>query len=170
MIKLPSLQTGYTLVWSGDPALDLPTAPDDASDDERKAVAIERERLLRIARQTGNWPIRPGEQPTVFHFRNLSRSDLTWLTGETSYSTEHTVNGQSRPLSVHESNDLMLRLALEKVENLGTLQVKHARIGSQKRVATPEVINAIHDAGGSDILDEFVLIVSERATKQLDPL
>lgn len=168
MIKAPSLQSTYTLIWSGDPALDLPEIPEAGKAEEKEAVQKERQRILRNARLTGNWPLKGSEPPTVFHFRNLSRSDLAWLTGEMEHSSEH-----GRPLSQLEANDLMIRLALERVDNLNGLQVKHAKLGSQKRVALPDVLNAIHSAGGelgAVILAELGTLVLERASNQLDPL
>lgn len=166
MIKSPSLQNGYTLVWSKDPALALPE--DDATKTPEENAA-ERARVLRIARQTGQWPIAPGEQPTVFHFRNLSRSDLSWATGEQQDSSEH----KRRKLSGLEVDDLLLRLALVKVENLPGVKVEHGRVGSQKRVATPETIDAIHEAArpdGAALLAELAILVVERAEQQIDPL
>lgn len=156
MIKPPSLQTTYTLVWSKDPALDLP-------EDEQ-----ERERKLRNAQLTGNWHelIKQGQQPTVFHFRNLSRSDLNWVVGETQMSSEH-----GRPLSSLESDDLMLRLALQSIDNLPGVTIKHGRVGSQKKVATPESIDAVFSAAvGESILSEFALHIAQRASHQLPPL
>jgi hypothetical protein len=156
LIKPPSLQSGYTLVWSQDPALDL---PEDAA---------ERERALHRAQLTGTWPIKSGHAPTTFHFRNLSRSDLNWIAGETTASTEH-----GRPLVGVESDDLLVRLALDNVDNFGTVAVKHARVGSQKKVATSETIDAIYEAvgeHGSALLAEFAQHIFKRAQHQLDPL
>lgn len=156
MIKPPSLQSTYTLVWSNDPALELP-------DDE-----AERERVLHRARLTGEWPTKAGHQPTLFHLRNLSRSDLNWIAGEQQMSSEH-----ARPLAGIEADDLIVRLALEKIVNFGSVAAKHVRVGSQKRVATHETIDAIFAAvgeQGSQLLAEFANHIVKRAQNQLDPL
>lgn len=158
MIKAPSLQNEYSLIFSGDPALVLP-------DDE-----TERERVLRVARITGQWGdlIAPGQQPTVFHFRNLEQSDIAWLEGEHGHSTE-----QGRPLGSQEYLTLAVRLALRSVDGFGSHKVEHKPVGSQRKVATSAIINAIHrEAGkhGAEILVEFAVHIINRGSGQLDPL
>lgn len=158
MIKVPSLQSEYSLIFSADPALSL---PDDAE---------ERDRVLRIARQTGNWTnlVTPGQVPTVFHFRNLEHTDIAWLDGEQQNSSEH-----NRPLGTIEYLTLAVRLALRSVENFGTHKVDHKPLGSQRKVATPAIINAIHAAAGklgAELLTEFAVHIINRGSGQLDPL
>lgn len=158
MIKVPSLQSEYSLIFSGDPALSL---PDDAE---------ERSRVLRIAQQTGNWTahVIPGQVPTVFHFRNLEHTDIAWLDGEQQNSSEH-----NRPLGTIEYLTLAVRLALRSVENFGTHKVEHKPLGSQRKVATPAIVNAIHAAAGklgAELLTEFAVHIINRGSGQLDPL
>jgi hypothetical protein len=157
VIKAPSVQNEYSLIYSRDPALSLP-------DDE-----AERSRVLKVARETGDWSslVSDREQPTLFHFRNLSRTQLSWLFGEIGHSP--TLN---RPLSPFEANDLTVRLALRGVDNFGRHKVEHTRYNGQQ-IAKPEIIDAIHaEAGehGADIIDEFARLVAERASGQISPL
>lgn len=158
MIKAPSLVSEYTLIYSGDPALSL---PDDAD---------ERARVLRVARETGKWDelLTGNEAPTLFHFRNLTRTEWAWLTGEMGHSTEH-----GRSLSAVEANDLAIRLALRNVENFGAHKVERKRYRGDIWLASTKIIDAIYaEAGkyGEDILGEFGSHVIERARQQLGPL
>ena len=158
MIKPQSVQNEYSLIFSGDPALSLPEDPE------------ERTRVLRIAQQTGNWTalVVPGQVPTVFHFRNLEHSDIAWLDGEHQLSTEH-----GRPLGNIEYLTLAVRLALRSVDNFGTHKVEHKQLGSQRKVATAAIVNAIHAAAGKlgpELLTEFAVHIINRGSGQLDPL
>lgn len=158
MIKAPSLQSEYSLIFSGDPALILPEDP------------AERTRVLSVAQQTGNWAalVAPGQVPTVFHFRNLEHSDIAWLDGEFQSSTEH-----GRPLGQIEYLTLAVRLALKGVENFGTHKVEHKPLGSQRKVATPAIVNAIYAAAGklgAELITEFAVHIINRGSGQLDPL
>lgn len=170
MIKAPSLLSSYSLVWSGDPALALPVFVADPEKDEAanledaKAVHEERERMLRVARQTGQWQplIRPGERPTVFTFRNLNWEDREWLSGEI----------RRRELAPLEVASRSFRLALVKIENLGSVQVGREEFDGRD-MATTEVLNVLHEALGDDaasLVHEFAAHITDRARRQLDPL
>lgn len=73
--KRNSLQGTFSLVYSGDPALqprpaDLPKdAPDDAKA-QRKDDQDQYDAALKACRETGNWSplVKPGDSPTVFRF------------------------------------------------------------------------------------------------------
>lgn len=179
MIKPPSLQSTYTLVWSNDPALELPVHADDpalSADDNAAASAEtdkERARLLRVARATGNWSAitKPGEQPTVFHFQNLSRSEWSWAEGE--------IN--RRRLGALESNDLMFLIALRRIDNFDC-KVERYRAseieGTRDHIwmTKPSVVDKLHAAlanvedGATMLIAEFVAEIVRRARGQLDPL
>lgn len=168
MIKSPSLQSEYTLVFSDDPALDLPQHAAGETDEQAKQVDADRTRILHNARLTGNWPILPGQVPTIFHFRNLEASDLTWLDGERESSTEH-----GRRLSDGEFFVLAIRLALIRIDNFGNHRVEFRPVGSQRKVATSAIINALHrEAGahGPRVISELAGHIIARGNNVLDPL
>lgn len=146
MIKTPSLQSGFALVWSGDPALKL---PEDAA---------ERERALKQASETGNWAplIAEGQQPSVFHFEALTRAELGWWDGERRHSAAF-----GRPLSPIETNDLLIRVALRRVDNFGAIKVERVTIGGIGQ-ADPRVIEAIN-AAAPTALAEFADAIIERS-------
>jgi hypothetical protein len=129
MIKPPSLSAEQTLIYSGDPALNLPEDP------------AERDRVLDLARETGQWQsiLKEGEPPTLFHCRPLYGTLWDWLLGE--------IN--RRNLVQVEAAALALGLALLRVENFGQYKVSHRTVDGQS-MATTEIIDAIYrEAGGS---------------------
>lgn len=116
IIKPPSLQAEYTLIFSGDPSLVLPA-------DEAAA-----EKALSIARETGQWAAilsqGQGESPTLFHVRPLIGSLRDWLGGEVA----------RRDLAPPEAAVLALRLALRRIEGFGTSKVTWVRENGQQLV------------------------------------
>jgi len=157
VIKAPSVQHEYSLIFSGDPALRLP------------ADSAEAARVLRIAQETGDWRSLTGDEtPTIFQFRNLSRTQLGWYEGERASCSW--LNG--RPLSGRESDDLIVRLALRGVTNFGTHKVTFQKINGQALACT-DIIDAIHDEArpqGEAVIGELAGIVAERALQQIRPL
>jgi hypothetical protein len=152
MIKLPSQQFEYTLVYSGDPALDLPSD------------APARDKALEVARDTGQWATitRGGEQPTLFHVRPIVGTLLDWLAGEI----------QRRELSGPEAAVLALRLALRKVEGFGDHEVKTERADARSpALATFKIIDALYaiDGAGREIVQELGDLVLLRAFGGLRP-
>ncbi len=151
MIKPPSVQNEYTLIYSGDPALNLPT-------DE-----TERETVLRVAHETGRWDALLGsESPTLFHVRPLPGTVFDWLLGER-------IRGN---LTDVETWTLALRLALRRVDNFGKHEVKTARNDDGHVLADVAIIDALYaEAGGlgRDIVAELGTAVIERATTALRP-
>lgn len=151
MIKAPSLVAEHTLIFSGDPALNLPEDPAEA------ASALEQ------ARETNQWQalIREGESPTLFHVRPLYGTLWDWLAGE--------VN--RRQLSQAEQWPFALRLALRRVENFGSYKVSHTKIDGHS-MATTEIIDAIYTEGGGagrQIVEELGSLVIIKATQGLRP-
>lgn len=169
MIKLPSLRDDYSVIFSGDPALDLPAVPtlaDDASDEQKadaKKIADERERLLKVARETGQWDslIKPGEKPTVFQMRHLSGSARDYLDGEVA----------RKQLAPGEFASLVFRLAIKRIDNLGDIAVKHERM-SGFSIASIDVIDRIRafPGIGDSIVAEVGGVVAMRTYQPLDPL
>jgi hypothetical protein len=154
MIKPPSQQLEYTLIFSGDPSLVLP------SDQAERAKALE------VARETGQWAplIRSGEQPTLFHVRPVHGMLLDWLLGEM----------RRRSLIAAETNVLALRLALRRVEGLGEHKVELERIGAgvgNYDMATTAIVEALYsiEGIGNQVVQELGDYVFGRALGGLRP-
>jgi len=126
-IKAPSLQSDYSLIFSGDDALKLP-------EDE-----TEREHALTVARDTGRWDdlLVPGAKPTIFDVRPLTGSDFTRIIG-----TSHRLGWIAL-----EECAYALRLALRKVTNLGDFKVEQVEEDGVM-LASTNIINAIYATGG----------------------
>ena len=152
MIKPPSLVSDFTLVWSHDPALDLPSDPE------------ERARLLKLARETGNWPLRDGHAPTLFHFRDLSREEIGWWRGECASSTIY-----GRPLSDVEQTDLLIRLTIRGADNFGKVKTERKNAAKGIQLAPMEFIEALH-AAAPTALGEFADVLIERMREHIRPL
>jgi len=152
MIKLPSLQHEFTQVYSGDSALELPDDPDA------------RDRAIKQARETGNWPIREGQQPTLFHFKDPTREEIGWWRGEVGMSTEY-----GRPLSEIESSDLLLRISLRSVDNFGPHKVKRTQVARGIWIADRAAIDALHEAAPR-ALGEFSDVILTRMQDHIRPL
>lgn len=135
MIKPPSLQSEFDLVFSEDPALDLP----DASTDEGKA---ERDRLLRVGRETGKWPIKPGETPTLFRIEPLTGLALEYVDGEIIRSR----------LTEPEVRTLIFRLGVKKIENLD-VALTYTKIDG-RRALSDETTDAILGIGKAEGVPE----------------
>jgi hypothetical protein len=172
VIRPASLQSSYSLVWSRDPALSLewyedsPTLTDEQNAEARAKVDKERERLLRVARQTGNWQplLKPGEAPTAFTFRQLGHNDLAWVQGEADRSR----------LGQLEINDVFFLLAIESISNFGTVEVKRHK---GQKLANAKVLdelsaalNGVTPDGCALLVAEFVDHIIGRARGAVDPL
>jgi hypothetical protein len=153
MIRPPSQQFEYTLVFSGDPALNLPTD------------AAARDKALEVARETGQWSpiLHSGEMPTTFTVRPISGALLDWLISE----------GRRRDLSTAELNVLSLRVALTKVDGFGDNRVTTESAGHEGefRIATVNIIDALYaiDGIGRAVVQELGDIVWRRACGGLRP-
>lgn len=155
----PSLQREYTLCFSGDPALDLPEIPAEGTEG-RDAVIEDRNHKLKVARETGNWPIKPGQRATYFRFRQVGGSAVRWWFGESQ-------RGQLSPL---EDIELMFRLALVDVDNLDGVTVKHDDRGKFPLV-TLKAMDEIYASGaGAACIYELGTVVAERALGGVPPL
>lgn len=178
MIRPPSHQGPYTLCWSKDPALDLPTIPElpqDASAEDiaaRDKIAAECEHKLGIARDTGSWPVKPGLQPTVFEFRQTQGSPAAWLQHQ---SERVDVHG-NRLFSWEQLCALAFRLALRSISNFDGRKLERTDIDDQSLV-TAESLQSLYEVGGpSDpslgrhIITELGAVVVQRSFKGVRPL
>lgn len=153
MIKPPSQQFPYTLIYSGDPSLNLPSDP------------AEKAKALEVARETGDWTaiIHAGETPTLFTVRPITGALFDWMMSE----------GRRRDVSDPEMHVLALRVALVKVEGFGDAKVETAPAGHEDefRIATMKIIEALYavDGVGRDVVQELGAIVWKRALGGLRP-
>ena len=150
MIKPPSIQSEYTLIYSGDPSLNLPE------------VEAERDHALSQARQSGDWRalIREGEQPTLFQFGQITRTQRDWIIGEM----------QRRELSPPELDALIVRVALRRIDGLGSHKVVRARHQAAGfHLADEDTLNLL-DSISAAIIPELSGAAWERATNPLRPL
>lgn len=160
MIKAPTIQGDYSLVWSGDPALNLPDPGE------------ERDRVLTIARETGRWTdlVVTGQAPTVFHFKRLPKSVFDWIIGEHQHSSIY-----GRPLSQVEGYSLFFRCALKSIENWGEHgKFKPTSMGGVT-MAPESIVDAIGRVDPNDcmigaaILGELAQLVWMRETAGITP-
>lgn len=174
-----SLQREFTLCTSLDPALDLPEipvlAPSEDTEENRAAVEEvrkERERRYRIAIETGRWDVKPGETATLFTFRTIHHTTLTWLRGEI----------RRQVLSEEEIFEFAFRLALKEIANLPKpIDIKHQALnltGRKIDLVSERTMEALYDIGreigeadlGRQIVLELGAIVALRATEGVRPL
>lgn len=142
-------------MFSGDPALELP------EDAEEKA------RVLKIARETGKWPIKPGETPTLFHIRQPSGLAQEFVGGEI----------KRRDLTPAEAMTLLFRFGVQKIENAGDLKVTYQKLG-QFRILSDDTLNELFDVGkdigqpdlGRSVVDEIGVAIFNRMQEPLSPL
>lgn len=160
MFKLPSLQDAFTLVFSGDPALELP-----AGDEER-------ENALRVARQTGRWEkwVKPGQVPTVFHVRSLAGVAMSYAMSERSWSAT-----RQRALSHAELAELVLALSLTKVDNLPGFELGKTTEHGFSRVDRATIdsllnIDPANPALGRTLVLELAGEILERSRQGVPPL
>lgn len=157
MIKAPSIQNDYTLVFSGDPALRLPEDADA------------KEHALQDARLTGDWSKlldAANGAPTLFHCAHITRSQRDWIIGEVSHSAT-----LGRPLHAVEMDALVLRVALRRIDNFGAHKVERLQYRPHGHwLAKPEIIDAIHAEAGHDVIPEIAGAIWERTANPIRPL
>lgn len=177
MFKPAQLGGDFTLCSCLDPALDLPEVP-DVSDDELAAMSEDEQKRikklrdeyatkLRNMRADGTWAAKDGEKLTLFRFRHVRGSMLTWWRGET----------QRRRLSQDEAFELIFRLALKSIENCSGLEIEFEKLDGQK-LATRESLDHIYAIGadlgspglGRMIVCELGALVATRAVSGVPPL
>ena len=132
MIKPPSLQHEFDLVFSEDPALDLP----DASTEDGKK---ERERVLKVARETGKWPIKPGETPTLFRIEPLSGLAIEYVEGEM----------LRKQLTDDEAKTLIFRIGVKTILNLEGVEVAWTKI-DDRRALSDDTTNSVLSIGAAE--------------------
>jgi hypothetical protein len=145
------LQNDYTVIFSGDPSLDLPENKD------------ERARVLRVAHQTGNWDtlIKAGEKPTLFHLRHISGAARDYLDGENA----------RRRLGPAEFATLIFRLGLKRIDNLDDFKVEH-EVMDGFPIAKVDIVNKLRAAVeiGDAIVAEISEVIARKTFQAIDPL
>lgn len=167
MLKPLSMQREYSLVAAVDPALDLPVIPelpDDAPAEDvaaRDKIIAERREKYQRACDTGSWPIKPGEQPTVFDFRQFPGAALDWLLGEM----------VREKLIEKEVYALAFRIALSGIKNFGNWKPSTVTVDGH-RMISDERMEEIYGIGGDEkpllgsaIIEDLGRIVFDRATQ-----
>ena len=175
MLSAPSLQFEYYTVFSEDPALNLPTVPEERPGETaeetraRKAAFEERVRLLELARDTGVYePILiQGERPTRFKLRSI-HGELPFLEGER----------QRRSLTDGEWAELALRYALVGIDDLGVeFKMEHQKDTNGRRVVHLATIDRLRSIGvdlgqpmlGHRVVTELGLLALKRALEGIPP-
>ena len=164
MIKPPSLFKDYTLIFSGDPALDLPDfTPVEASDEDKQKAIDARILALKNARDTGQWPLKQGESPTLFHFASDPGLARDYFDAEVQRA-----HARKKPLSVQEMAVIAFRIMLRKVENAGGLKVEFEDVDGYRIVSAAfvEKLYAIPEIGRM-LVQELGSLAFER---MIDPL
>jgi hypothetical protein len=131
VIKPPSLQGEFDLVFSEDPALDLP------ADDAEKA------RVLKVARETGKWPIKPGEAATLFRIEPLTGLLMEHVRGEM----------LRRKLTEDESRTLIFRLGVKSITHAEGIEITYSKV-DRWRALSDETTNAILSIGAAEGVPE----------------
>lgn len=149
MIKPKSISKEYTLVWSQDPALQLPL-------DEKAA-----DEALRIARQTNKWDalIKPGELPTLFQVEPMKGTTYSWLTSEQ----------KRRNFAGIQLYELALALVLVRVDNFGDFRIEHTTNRDGLRVVSPESLDELYKVH-RELIEELGGIVMLHAVEGISPL
>lgn len=173
-----SVQRDYSLIYSGDPALDLPdvpTLPDDASPEDiaaRDAIAKDRDHKLKVARDHGNWPLKPGMTPTRFHLRNIYGDPVDWL-----HQQYERRNADGGPKYSHaQLCTFAFRMAIKAIENFDNSTIVMEEVDGQ-RMAKLESLETLYQVGGAAdpglgraIVQEIGAVVIERSLVGVRPL
>jgi len=152
MLAPPSLQSEYALVYSGDPALNLP------------ADETERANALRISRETGRWAsiTHVGQEHTAFLFRPIHGVARTWMANQ----------ARAKELTPDAVIELVFRLALVRVDNLPGLQLKHERVDGLP-LLTLASMDQLYSLGtgdlGRDVVIELGDVVLTRTLQGVPP-
>lgn len=171
MFKGPSYQNDYSLCSAYDGALDLPDVPridrNTATSDEVAAadeIIKDRAAKLKTARDTGVFPIKQGQKPTTFTFRQVPQSSANWWLGEIERNRWSEVEGY----------ELLFRLAVKSVDNLGAVKLLFED-NAGHRLLTMGALNEIYalDGGsgiGVRVVGELSQVVADRVLRGVSPL
>lgn len=139
MLRTPSLQRTTDDFWPGDPAFVQPPERAEGQSEETFLESVkEYESKLRVARETGNWSSMLGGgdgQPTKFVFRRIPGDVYRKLVDDAMF-------GRIGP---GEYAQMMVRLALVDVVNLGDAKVEIAKTERYGRIATLDIVNRLDD-------------------------
>lgn len=173
MFRPQSLHEEFSLVFSGDPGLELPEVPEIPKEGATEQQVLlrdhalqERLTVLRVARETGRWPVKSGSEVTVFRMRSIHGTKLTWLRGE----------ALRLNLSSDEGFELAFRLAIKAIENFGKLELKFDSERGQK-LMTLDSLDELYSIGrdigapllGRSIVMELGNLVMDRAIAGVPP-
>lgn len=172
MFKL-SNQNDYTLCSQYDPALDVPQIgdPPDESDEEAtlafRARIAERDEKMKPARERGGdqWVLltKPGGSPTKFNFRQVPGPAVTWWHNEI----------QRKALNHASAVELMFRLAIKSVENLGTYKAEVVPNEEGHQILTLDSLSTLYAVGdgiGRRVVFELGSVVLGKTVQRITPL
>lgn len=157
MIKPPSLQTDYTFISAGDPALQWPEVDENAPADEAAAQVKERERAITTARDTGQYPIREGMTPVTYRLRQIKGTTFDWFQGHI----------KREQLGELESHALLMRLGLVEVDGLGKVSVGTPAKIAGHIVAPEDIVDVLYEKVGRAVVMEIAAHLFGRATTPL---
>lgn len=158
MIKPPSLQTDYTFISAGDPALQWPEVDENAPADEAAAQVKERERAITTARDTGQYPIREGQTPVMYRLRQIKGSAFDWFQG-------HIKREQLGDL---EAQALLMRMGLVEIDGLGKVSVgTPVKLTPTVLAAPSEIVDVLYESVGRMVVAEIAIHLFGRATTPL---
>jgi hypothetical protein len=148
MLLRTSVADHYELIYSGDPALATPDDPNDPAWVEK----------LERARDTGDWGplLKPGEEPSVFVFKNLPGSQ--W----------RRVMDVASSVGPGEGTAIIFRASVKSVRGLGDFQVRTERHQKLGEIAKDDVIDLL-DGIAVDIVRELANVAMTRAREGLRP-
>lgn len=174
MFTPASVKREVTLCSVFDEALDLPVVPDveestlteEQLAEHKKLVGLY-ETAVRNARETQNWPVKDGEKPTYFKFREIQGPTVTWWQGEV----------ERHQYKQQESFELMFRLALTGIKNCKGVDLRFEKREGEKLV-TRDSLEPIYNIGrdigqpalGRMIILELGGLVAARAVSGVPPL
>jgi hypothetical protein len=159
MLLAPSVQTETGLVFSGDPALNLPADP------------TARENALRIARETGMWtPItHVGQDPAIFWFAPIHGVARTFLQNEIR---------RRHPMTDDLIIELAFRLGLRRVSGVhleggGTLTLQLGVNEAGLPWVTVASMDQLYSIGsgnvGRELVAELGEVVFQKAMQGVSP-
>jgi hypothetical protein len=153
MIRPPSLQKTFDLVWSGDPALNAPVRGDADSDAAWEATSAEWRERLRTARELGEWGdlIRPGQVPTRFTVKPVPGTINRLLQDDVAAGR----------LGHNELFAWMVRVTLVSIADMGVpFKIENERHERYGRVAKDALIDFLDDINPTIVIEIGATVAS----------
>lgn len=143
----PSLQGRFSLIWSGDSALQ--PRPEDPQ------AAAEYDHALDVCRETGDWKplLKDGDTPTVFRFELPTGTKKRHLLD---------LVGRLHDESPHALSALFFRATVREVTGLGDYKVKLVRDDDTGLDLVRDDLVSILDAESEGIVLELAAIAIKR--------